>query len=359
VLLLDDHGHHSLAVATCLAQIPGIELHVLSNIRWPAVRLSRFVTSFYTCPDTNNEAAQLDEIRRVSRAVRADVLLPVSESGARLLTRDRAAFNGQTHLPPLPPPELYETVVNKNSLAHCLDQHGIRSAPTFLFTSIAAAERDLKHLPFPVLLKPIFGGTGLGICRFDKPTPLLEALRSRPLASESYILQSYVPGRDVDCSVLCRDGRILAHTLQMSARPRRNPFAADDALAFVSHTAAFAAVEKAMAALRWSGVAHLDMREDERDGQFHIVDFSARFWMTLLGSLAVGVNFPHLACLAALKIEFPPPTFEPANYFTAQAALKELASGRLRGYKSGLPYALNDPGPRALNLIKRFARRVW
>jgi hypothetical protein len=47
VLLLDNQGCHSSAVTTCLGNIQGIKLHVLSNILQPAARFSRFVTSFH------------------------------------------------------------------------------------------------------------------------------------------------------------------------------------------------------------------------------------------------------------------------------------------------------------------------
>ena len=38
VLLLDSDGNHSQNVALALGGIPGLRLHVVSNLRWPAVR---------------------------------------------------------------------------------------------------------------------------------------------------------------------------------------------------------------------------------------------------------------------------------------------------------------------------------
>jgi predicted ATP-grasp superfamily ATP-dependent carboligase len=187
-----------------------------------------------------------------------------------------------------------------------------------LFTSLPAAEPDLPRLTYPVLLKPLAGGSGSGIRRFENSTELFQALRARPPETAGCILQTFVPGRDVDCSVLCHAGRILAHTIQTSLHPRRNPFTVGGVMAFTPHPTALAAVEKTMAALRWSGIAHLDLREDERDGSVQIVDFNPRYWLTLLGSLAAGINFPHLACLTALGLEFPPPAFRLLTYSTAR-----------------------------------------
>jgi predicted ATP-grasp superfamily ATP-dependent carboligase len=357
VLLLDSHGHHSQAVATCLGQIPQLRLHALSDIRWPAVRFSRVISSFHRYRDVGSETAQLADIRCVSRAVRADVLLPVTESSLSLLARHRDSFPHNLHLPPLSSPELLATVANKFTLARRLEQRALPSPPTLLFTSLPAVASDFRRLVFPALLKPLAGGGGCGIRRFANSPALLQALRAHPPEPASCILQAFVPGRDVDCSVLCRDGRILAHTIQTRLHPGPSRFTVDGAMTFTAHPAALAAVEKTMAALRWNGIAHLDLREDERDGSVQIIDFNPRYWLTLLGSLTAGVNFPHLACLTTLGIEFPPPAFQPLNYYLAQAALKRLATGRRCRCPTGLRYVLRDPLPRMVNLVKSIRAR--
>ena len=53
------------------------------------------------------------------------------------------------------------------------------------------------------------------------------------LQMEAMTHESYVRGEDVDCSVLCKDGKILAHTIQTSLLPRRHPFGIDDGLDFI------------------------------------------------------------------------------------------------------------------------------
>ncbi len=357
VLLLDDQGHHSPAVVACLGNIKGVKLHVLSNIPRPAVRFSRFVATFHQYTNPCQEAAQVDEILRVCQTVGVDVLLPITENSGRLLSRHRDAFAGQVNLAPLPPAELLETVSNKSHLAVLLNQHGLPSPATLQFRSLKKTESALSQLDFPILFKPVVSGGGSGIRRFDAPTALLEFLRGHKPAPGACVLQSFIPGCDVDCSVLCCGGRILAHTVQMSLRPRKNPFATDDAIEITPHANALAVVGKTMAVLRWEGIAHLDLREDGRNGNIYIVDFNPRFWLTLLGSLAAGVNFPYLACLAGLGIEFSPPAFRHEKYFAASAALKELVTGRWDGSKSGLPYALRDPLPRIVNLAKRLCDR--
>jgi len=356
VLLLDEHDFFGHSVATCLGQISGIKLHVLSRSRRPTVRYSRFVTSFHTQASAN-DTDRLEEIIRLVQLIRADVVLPVAELGIHLLNQNRERFKNLVSFPPLPTPDLFETVVNKYSLARWLNQAEIQPLETLLLTDIETIQQDLSQLRFPVLLKPIFGGDGAGIYRFKTANELISTIRACPPPPGTHILQSYIPGRDVDCSVLCRDGEILAYTIQVSAKSRKNPFAVDKSIRFTHHSRAFTLIKRTMAGLRWNGIAHLDMREDERDNSLHIIDFNPRFWATLLGSLAAGVNFPHLTCLAALKHEFPQPDFRLINYTSASVALRRFLIGEKLRFKTGLPYALKDPLPRVMNQIKRIHHR--
>jgi len=351
VLLLDQHGHFSQQVAICLGQARQLRLHVLSDIPWPAVRGSRFVRSFHQFSRQKDAAAQLVQ---ACRATRAEVVLPVGEFGYDLLHRCQAALPPGVRIPPLTTPSMLAAVTNKYFLAQNLARLGFPSPVTLLFTTLAAARAELDKLTFPVLIKPIFGGAGVGIVRFETPDTLLRALES--IAPGSYIIQSLLPGRDVDCSVLCRDGKILAHTIQTSYLPRRNPYAVDTAIRFLPHPALLATAEKFVAALGWNGVIHLDTREDPHDGRIHIIDVSARFWETLTASLAAGVNFPLLSCLAAQKIPFDPPEVAPITFFAAKTPLWQMAAHWSPGCKSGLAFALGDPVPRLVNLAKRIRR---
>jgi predicted ATP-grasp superfamily ATP-dependent carboligase len=110
---------------------------------------------------------------------------------------------------------------------------------------------------------------------------------------------------------------------------------------------------KLLSALEWSGVAHIDMRYDETDGQFKIVDVNARYWGSLLGSFVVGVNFPYLACLVALEIPFPMPQYRSGKYMHTTTAVKEmilklLGKSRLSRFafsETGLRFFVTDPLP--------------
>jgi hypothetical protein len=78
-----------------------------------------------------------------------------------------------------------------------------------------------------------------------------------------------------------------------------------------------------------------------------------RYWGTLMGSVHAGVNFPYLACLAALGRPFPQTDYQPITYADKSVALKQalqMVVGRslLAGFRfrnTALSVALKDPLP--------------
>jgi len=362
VLLLDEDGHHSQKVAVCLGQIKGLKLHVVSNRRWVPIRFSRHVASFQSHPPGASDAEQLATVLRAIRCTGSEVLLPVVDSGSRFVVTHQAELARHIALTPVPPAASLKLGLDKNLFCAFLMDRNLQQPPTIILRSVEQAEVELSSLTFPVLFKPAMGSGGFGIQSFADPATLISFLRKNWRAEQPAFVQSYVPGEDVDCSVLCRDGKILAHTIQTSLLPRRHPFGADDALEFIRDPQTLDLIGRFMSTLNWSGIAHIDLRRDQQDKQVKLLDFNPRYWTSLLGSLSAGVNFPYLSCLAALGIEFEPPTPVLRRFFTAEAAVKHVgkkclgrSSPTITVRESGLVYALSDPGPRAFNLAKRSA----
>lgn len=219
----------------------------------------------------------------------------------------------------------------------------------------------MQQLQGPVLAKPTRGFGGKGIELFANTAALLEFLRqTNPDASLEYIIQEFIPGYDVDCSVLCQEGKILAYTIQKGFLARSKAFSAPAGIDFLQDEQVFEVAANLMSALQWTGVAHIDMRYDERDQKVKILEINARYWISIIGSLIVGVNFPYLACLCALEQEFTWPNYTLGRYIAPASALKEWGKGFLGQTRAefsfrqtGLQYILPDPLAESIKLLFR------
>lgn len=104
--------------------------------------------------------------------------------------------------------------------------------------------------------------------------------------------------------------------------------------------------------LKWSGIAHIDLRYDEQDGQVKILEINPRFWASLPGTLIAGVNFPYLACLVGLGVIFPKVEYQFQRFVGSKVAIRMVAQYFSRRGKTGLDFdttnlglVLKDPFP--------------
>jgi predicted ATP-grasp superfamily ATP-dependent carboligase len=214
----------------------------------------------------------------------------------------------------------------------------------------------LSVLEFPVLAKPPLSSGGIGIRRFESLDGLAAFLSEQP-RDERWVVQTLIEGRDLGVSVLCREGRILAATVQHPIKASPKPFQPPIGIEFRDDSSAMDVAERLMRELGWSGVANIDMRFDARRKIPLVLELNGRYWYSLLGSLNAGVNFPLLACemsLDELRANRKP---HRARYFSGRdSALLSLVGGgrfRIRPHETNLRYF--DPLPTACWLAKSAA----
>jgi hypothetical protein len=301
-----------------------------------------------------------------SRAVAvtgASVLLPIDLPGIRFAAQHREGLDRIAALSPVPDPDTLEIAENKWSLAGFLAEQGLNHPPTLLVAADASFARAVAEFPFPVLLKPTTGGYGQGIHAFADRESLLRHLASRS-SDQQLIVQAFLPGEDIDCSVLCERGKIVAHTIQKGFLPAPQPFRPCGGITFLDDNRVLDVARELMNRLKWHGVAHIDMRYDSRGGGPSIIEINPRFWGSLLGSLAAGVNFPRLACCAALGVPFAAPQTKPGRFVAGGTAFRHWVrppwrrGSAISFRETSFRYALTDPGPEVFEALSAFWRKI-
>jgi len=360
VLIPDGENEHVLWVVRSLADSQQVKTCILSDKRWMPVRFSRHCRWYEFEPTGTDYTARVGALAEMTRRFHIDVILPVSEEGVQFAATERGSLSKLAALSPIPTLESLRIARNKWLLNQFADQRGVMVPESALVTLDLAFERRISALEYPVLLKPTSLTDGQGIRRFETLSDLQRFLESQ--AAESFkhksLIQSYVPGSDMGLSVLCRDGEILAFTIQRGIISAAHRFGPLMAMEFISQEDVLESGRKLVSALSWSGVAHIDFRCDSRDGRAKIIEMNARYWGSLLGSLVAGVNFPYLACLAAQGIPFDRPEYQHTKYAYSTTVIKEallwlLGKNTLKGFtyrETGLRFFLPDPLP---EMVKR------
>jgi len=352
VLIPDGDNGYALFVAHCLAHCPNVRIYVLAEKRSSPIQFSRYCRCITYKPNGSDKKAFLNTVTDVVKQNAIDVLLPTGIPGISFAIANREALSKVVALPPLPDPRPFQIANDKWLLAQFLEENGISGPKTMLVTE-SNLEKGIRDLEYPVLLKPTGAAGGSGVRRVESPAEIQSYLRAQDKAKLQgcFVVQSLLPGRDVDFSVLALKGKLLATTIQRGIIPNKQKFAPPIAIEFIKDERFFEASRKLFSALNSSGYAHVDTLLDARDQSINILDINARFWGSLRGSLVAGVNFPYLACLAALQIPFSPPDYELAHYYHTKVAIRESLfrrqdngkKGRISFQETGLRFLVQDP----------------
>lgn len=324
VLIPDGEKLYALYVVHCLKKaFPKMKIIVCSDHFNSNFRYSKFVNRCYESR-ISDPAAYLPELVRIIRAENIDWLIPCTTDGIDVILRNRAELEKECRIIALPAREAFLAVSNKWEFHNILKSKGIPTPETDFLRDA----RQLKTSKYPLLLKPVNGESGVGIHMLDA-FPEQGLVENIIASGKDYILQEFIDGYDIDCSVLCSEGKILASTIQMNLGEKERFVPGNDKIRFLHEEKLMDVVAKTVEALRWTGVAHIDLRYDRLRDVYHMVDFNPRFWGSLLGSYSVGVNFPQLLLMLSKNIDFDPPIFRERYFVSLRRYFKDALARTL------------------------------
>jgi len=351
VLIPDGENHLLNRVINGLAQVQGIKIYVMSAKRNSPMRYSRYVHKFSYYAKTLSDLVWIANINKEIEEHDIDVIMPIWEVGIRTLIthRDKILFKEKLGL--LPSLSDFNTAINKGILSSHLDAFNIPNPKSVLVESVNQLNK-VHALKFPILIKPLEGfGGGHGIRKFNTIEDM-ESYMVEKNIDYKLIVQEYIEGYDIDCSVLCKGGNILASTIQKGNMIDKSEFAPQIGLDFLYEHEMFKVAEKLMKSLNWSGVAHIDMRYDKNDNQFKVIEVNPRFWMSLNASQIAGINFPDLYCQASMHQEFKKPEYQFLTYLNLKGLVKKIQLDKKFLFRLGfifnntpLKFVLRDPLP--------------
>jgi biotin carboxylase len=319
VLVLAAEPGISLRVLHCL-QASGCEIHILAEgparyLRWATGYASFRTFEIDGWTDMATQAAELDA---AAAAWRADILVPADPTATRLVINMREHL--RTVCFPLPPRPLFHRLNNKFAFSELAHDLGLPCPRTVFLGSREEISLGLleREIGYPMVIKPSDQSNAQGVVVAYSPDDVIrDVVDNTAYAYAGLIAQEYIPGSDIDLSLLAKDGEVLASTTQ-----RRDA----SGIHFVDCPALREMGAALARATGLTGVAHIDARLDSRDGSVQMVECNPRFWSSINASLYCGLNFVAAGIAIARGISLRPAADVRGSYLPPGAWVRALAA---------------------------------
>jgi predicted ATP-grasp superfamily ATP-dependent carboligase len=355
ILIIDNNSPFVLPLLRSYSGYSNLKIDLLlcSERKPENFIFSRYLRNVYKVDTLNAENFHEVLVPIIKRA-ETDFVVPTREWISSLLYENRAQLEQLVRIHPVPGRLTLEITGNKRNLNQWLKENGFPYA-------LVQNMNDVWLGGFPVLIKPVFGIGGAGIRVIHHADALKSAMENDGINNEIHILQGYLEGYDIDFSLFAVDGKILAHTIQRGFISDQMTYS--KGIEFINNEEFYSLVEAIIRKLNYTGIAHLDFRFNEKKNQYVLIDFNSRYWSSVLGSKAMGVNFPYLTLAYSMGEEVIPSQYRTGHYYFTTAALrtilKNIFSRNRQPIKlsdTQLHYIILDPKPEFIFLVNRFLK---
>ncbi|MEM7224425.1 MAG: ATP-grasp domain-containing protein [Pseudomonadota bacterium] len=316
-----------------------------------SLRYSRYANRFLALPSNGSgfdadRAVEVINAHIESRGI--DVILADNQDSMEFLYHNADRLAAPSFAPSKP--ETTARIHDKWCFYETLNAAGLNTPRTKILSSLDELSPSFAdEIGFPLLIKPLNCEASHGIVTFQDYSTLESYVKSPgPYRELPLILQEFVPGIDIDYSAVKLDGRVLAYDVVEHAE--------FDVRLFRDEPRVVELGEAILKAFDYDGVAHIDMRIDQRTDKLFAIECNPRFWFTVTASLWKGTNFPALVAQAALGEKVPTATTEPGPYWLPSYVVRNFATPwRLTAVSrknwSGFFQVVSDPLPHLMSKL--------
>ena len=357
VLIPDGECDFIHQVLICLSQDKNIRVTILSQDKGNPIKFSRLKSKFYQI-DKCGAKEWIAVVNEYVRDNEIDLIIPIGHEAIEKILKNRHLIENKEKLVYLTDTENYDYSLDKALFSSLLNHIKLPHPKTFILHP--NVENGITHdLKFPLITKPAKGSGGNGIHKLNSDQEFKEWLnkKAKPV---TYVLQEYIDGYDIDCSILSSEGEIIAFTIQKGVSYEKDNFKPPIVLKFCTDNEILRIVKVLIKSLKWSGVAHIDLRYDFNEKAFKIIELNGRFWASVEGSLKTNVNFPLVYCQSALGIYKKKYTYRPIIYYRLKGSVKKIIQKpwlifnlSFIANQTSLLYCIKDPLPFFLKFYNR------
>jgi predicted ATP-grasp superfamily ATP-dependent carboligase len=302
-LVTDEHYKHSLGIVRHLGR-RGALVSVLASSKNSLACRSRYCHEIIPAEDGRPETLVSTILRTIEKQ-HFDLVVPVSYSMTLALAQRKEQLRFYTHLE-VPPFATIAEAADKLAMTTLAQRLGIPAPRT-----VAGSELNQlgDRLSFPLVIKPQQESPGRPPIRYIRNKEQWNALPKESPGSSlepslaGSLIQEYIPGHGCGLFATYQNG--VCKRIFMHRRVREYPATGGvSSCAECFYDATLEAYgRKMLDALKWHGVAMVEFRRDDRDGDYKFMEINPKFWGSLDLALAAGADFPGDLCQMALGRE--------------------------------------------------------
>lgn len=333
------------------------EIHIISNNSGSVLKFSRYKKKFTFVPWSALDKDQMLAVASIKEYLidnSIDFIMTGGSESSAFLNKYKSDFDFVKTFPTMDSAKL-EQIDNKWQFAQILMSKGISTPATLYIDSkdaVSSANKTFieNKFKFPLIVKPVHGDGGQGVCKIAN----FEELQEHILGDHSYnslplIIQDFIDGYDIDLSFIAQDGVVLSQAVQR--------WTDEDVLEFCRHDEIELLGEKIIRLFDYNGAGHFDMRIDYKSGKAYVIECNPRFWRSITAAMWAGLNFAETAVNSGMGLPYKK---EGANgqYIMPGKKIRTMIKRPWlyfsfpKLYRKEVWYILSDPLPHFMSYIR-------
>ncbi|MEN3314726.1 MAG: hypothetical protein V7605_960 [Acidimicrobiaceae bacterium] len=265
----------------------GVPVYAVTEDRFTPAAVSRYLTGRFVWPTTGAESPEeLVEglLARGRRLGRRTVLVPTDDEAAVLVAEHAEALSGQFLLPGVPA-DLPRRLADKAALFQLCQATGVPAPASALPASVEELLARAAEMSYPVVLKNAAPWTRLQRPAVGNTTIVDDEAHLRAIAGgwpvmPAVLVQAYLPAEGAEdwMTALYCDRTSACVVLGTGIKTRSwPPHAGVTTRAFTAPNPQLASMAADLCRdIGFRGIADLDWRFDQADGQYKLLDFNPR-----------------------------------------------------------------------------------
>jgi predicted ATP-grasp superfamily ATP-dependent carboligase len=280
-----------------------VEKKIRKNCRW---FYSRYIEHVYYISEAGSKYFTSDLIALLQQE-KFDTVLPFGfeTTVAISMIKDRVLSLTHTSVADY---TLIEQVHDKERLNAFLLEKGFEAPHFYSYETLYDLCKQVIH--FPVVVKARKGsGMEKGVryaADYDELKHCYQEIsghisKNEALADYSKpLVQEYIPGKIYDGCFVCNNGEVVASLLQL--RDVTYPITGGVGVNIITvyDDKLMEYCKAILKALQWHGPCQVEVKKDERDNTYKIIEINPKLWGTLGASIHAGIDFSEKACEVAM-----------------------------------------------------------